>query len=148
MVARLGGDEFGILMSAVEPAEARAAANDLLSAIRSSPVMYGDKPFRVTASIGAIAFESDEATASDLLVNADLAMYAAKTSGRDRVVVYTAAEAAQGARDGQADLGAADPGRARAATASSCTCSRSWSWPAARSATASCCCGCAGTAAG
>ncbi len=93
VVARLGGDEFGILMSAVDPAEARAAANDLLSAIRSNPVMYGDKPFRVTASIGAISFESDEATASDLLVNANLAMHAAKTSGRDRVVVYTAAEA-------------------------------------------------------
>ncbi len=93
VVARLGGDEFGILMSVVEPGAARAAANDLLSAIRSNPVTYGDKPFRVTASIGAIAFEADDATASDLLVNADLAMHAAKTSGRDRVVVYTPAQA-------------------------------------------------------
>jgi EAL domain-containing protein (putative c-di-GMP-specific phosphodiesterase class I) len=80
-------------MSVVEPGAARAAANDLLSAIRSNPVTYGDKPFRVTASIGAIAFEADDATASDLLVNADLAMHAAKTSGRDRVVVYTPAQA-------------------------------------------------------
>ena len=46
VVARLGGDEFGILMSAVEPGEARAAANDLLSAIRSSPVMYGESRAR------------------------------------------------------------------------------------------------------
>ena len=39
------------------------------------------------------AFESDDATAGEVLVNADLAMYAAKTGGRDRVVVYTAPEA-------------------------------------------------------
>jgi len=39
------------------------------------------------------AFESDDATAGEVMVNADLAMYAAKTAGRDRVVVYTASEA-------------------------------------------------------
>ncbi len=39
---------------------------------------YGDKLFRVTASIGAIALRQTDATASDLLVNADLAMHAAE----------------------------------------------------------------------
>ena len=53
----------------------------------------GAKPFRITASIGVATFESDDATAGEILVNADLAMYAAKTSGRDRVVVYTPTEA-------------------------------------------------------
>jgi diguanylate cyclase (GGDEF)-like protein/PAS domain S-box-containing protein len=93
VVARLGGDEFGILLSSVGGAQARSAAEDLLSAIRSRPVVYGDKPFRVTSSIGVTAFDSEEASASDLLVNADLAMYAAKAGGRDRVVVYTPAQA-------------------------------------------------------
>jgi diguanylate cyclase (GGDEF)-like protein/PAS domain S-box-containing protein len=93
VVARLGGDEFAVLLSAVGVAEARAAAEDLLAEIRNSPATYGGKPFRISASIGVTAFESDDATAGEVLVNADLAMYAAKASGRDRVVVYTAPEA-------------------------------------------------------
>jgi diguanylate cyclase (GGDEF)-like protein/PAS domain S-box-containing protein len=93
VVARLGGDEFGVLVSSVGVDEARAAADDLLSTIRARPATYGGMPFRVTASIGVTAFESDDVTASEVLVNADLAMYAAKAGGRDRVVVYTPAEA-------------------------------------------------------
>jgi diguanylate cyclase (GGDEF)-like protein/PAS domain S-box-containing protein len=93
VVARLGGDEFAVLLSSVDADEARTAAEQLLGEIRSSPATYGGKPFRVTASIGVVAFESDDATAGEVLVNADLAMYAAKTAGRDRVLVYTASEA-------------------------------------------------------
>jgi diguanylate cyclase (GGDEF)-like protein/PAS domain S-box-containing protein len=93
VVARLGGDEFAVLLSAVGVDEARAAAEDLLTEIRASPANYGGRPFRISASIGVNAFESDDATAGEVLVNADLAMYAAKTAGRDRVVVYTAPEA-------------------------------------------------------
>jgi diguanylate cyclase (GGDEF)-like protein/PAS domain S-box-containing protein len=93
VVARLGGDEFAVLLSAVDVDDARTAAEQLLGEIRASPATYGGKPFRVTASIGVAAFESDDATAGEVMVNADLAMYAAKTAGRDRVVVYTASEA-------------------------------------------------------
>jgi diguanylate cyclase (GGDEF)-like protein/PAS domain S-box-containing protein len=93
IVARLGGDEFAVLLSAVGEREARSAAEHLLTEIRSTAASYGGRPFRVTASIGVATFESDDATAGEVLVNADLAMYAAKTSGRDRVVVYTPTEA-------------------------------------------------------
>jgi len=93
VVARLGGDEFGVLVTAVGIEEARAAADDLLGTIRARPAMYGGMPFRITASIGVTAFQSDDVTASEVLVNADLAMYAAKAAGRDRVVVYTPDEA-------------------------------------------------------
>jgi diguanylate cyclase (GGDEF)-like protein/PAS domain S-box-containing protein len=93
VVSRLGGDEFAVLLSAVGAQEARHAAEHLLTEIRSSPAAYGGRPFRITASIGVATFESDDATAGEVLVNADLAMYAAKHSGRDRVVVYTPSEA-------------------------------------------------------
>jgi len=93
VVARLGGDEFAVLLSAVGAKEARTAAEHLLAEIRTSPAVYGAKPFRISASIGVATFESDDATAGEILVNADLAMYAAKTGGRDRVVVYTPSEA-------------------------------------------------------
>ncbi len=92
IVARLGGDEFAVLLPAVDVDEARAAAQDLLATIHNSNAVFGGKPLRVTASIGVAAFESDDATAGELLTGADLAMYAAKAQGRDRVVVYTASE--------------------------------------------------------
>jgi diguanylate cyclase (GGDEF)-like protein/PAS domain S-box-containing protein len=91
-VARLGGDEFGVLLSAVDAAAARKAAEDLLVAIHNCRPMFGGKTFWITASIGVATFESDDATAGELLVNADLAMYAAKAEGRDRVVLFTTSE--------------------------------------------------------
>jgi diguanylate cyclase (GGDEF)-like protein/PAS domain S-box-containing protein len=93
VVARLGGDEFGVLMTSAEVLEAKSAGEDLLRTLRRHPTVYEGMPFRITASIGVTAFDSDEATASDVLVNADLAMYAAKAAGRDQVVVYTPAQA-------------------------------------------------------
>jgi diguanylate cyclase (GGDEF)-like protein/PAS domain S-box-containing protein len=92
VVARLGGDEFAVLLPEVGVADARRAAQDLLDAIDNCRPMFGGRSFRVTASIGVAVFESDDATADELLVNADLAMYAAKAQGRDRVVVYTPSE--------------------------------------------------------
>jgi diguanylate cyclase (GGDEF)-like protein/PAS domain S-box-containing protein len=93
VVARLGGDEFAVLLSEVEPREARAVAEQLLAAIHDRRAPYGGRSFRITASIGVATFESDDATAGEVLVNADLAMYAAKHAGRDRIVLYTASEA-------------------------------------------------------
>lgn len=92
VIARLGGDEFAVLLPSVELVDARHAAHDLLDAIHGSRPIFGGKSFMVTASIGVAAFESDDATADELLVNANLAMYAAKAAGRDRVVIYTPSE--------------------------------------------------------
>jgi EAL domain-containing protein (putative c-di-GMP-specific phosphodiesterase class I) len=92
IVARLGGDEFAVLLSGVEFADARLAAEDLLAAIHTCRPLFGGKSFRVTASIGVTTFESDDATADEVVVNANLAMYAAKAAGRDRVIVFTASE--------------------------------------------------------
>ena len=92
VVARLGGDEFGVLLTGVDAGAARKTAEDLLVAIHNCRPRFGGKSFRITASIGAATFESDDSTASELLVNADLAMYAAKAEGRDRVIVFSASE--------------------------------------------------------
>ena len=92
VIGRLGGDEFGVLLPSVEAQEARTAAEDLVHAMRARPAAYGGKSFRTSLSVGVAPFESDDATAGEVLVNADLAMYAAKTGGRDRVVLYTPSE--------------------------------------------------------
>ena len=94
VVARVGGDEFSVLLVQVTPEQARSAAFDLRAAVGSScRPMYGGRLLRVTVSIGVAAFESDDATSAEVLVNADLAMYAAKAAGGDRVVLYSRREA-------------------------------------------------------
>jgi diguanylate cyclase (GGDEF)-like protein/PAS domain S-box-containing protein len=95
VVARLGGDEFGVLLPEAGRDEAQAAAEQILNALRNCAVVVDGQPFRVTVSIGVAVFESQEATAEEVLVDADLAMYGAKTAGRDRVVVYTLEEGRQ-----------------------------------------------------
>jgi diguanylate cyclase (GGDEF)-like protein/PAS domain S-box-containing protein len=92
VVCRLGGDEFGVLLTSVDAMAARKTAEDLLVAIHNCRPMFGGKSFRITASIGVATFESDDATASELLINSDLAMYSAKGGGRDRVVLFTPSE--------------------------------------------------------
>src|SRR4029077_7953216 len=62
VVARLGGDEFAVLLSAVGAKDARTAAEHLLAEIRSSPALYGAKPFRISARIVEATTESGGAT--------------------------------------------------------------------------------------
>jgi diguanylate cyclase (GGDEF)-like protein/PAS domain S-box-containing protein len=93
ITARLGGDEFAVLLTDVTPEAARAAAYDLLTAIQNSRPGFGGRALKARASIGVAAFESDDATSSEVIVHADLAMYAAKSAGGDRVVLYSPSQA-------------------------------------------------------
>jgi EAL domain-containing protein (putative c-di-GMP-specific phosphodiesterase class I) len=95
VVARLGGDEFGILLHAAEEDEARAVAEELAGAVRQHAVAIGGQPTRVTASIGLAVLGRQDITAEQLLVEADVAMYAAKDGGRDQVVIYEPGTAAK-----------------------------------------------------
>ncbi len=82
VVGRLGGDEFGVLMPETDGDVAHAAANRLVSGIRT---VFRGTP-SVTASIGVVAVSGTEAGTDELLRKADQAMYAAKRAGKDRVV--------------------------------------------------------------
>jgi diguanylate cyclase (GGDEF)-like protein len=90
VVARLGGDEFALLLPRTTHAQATRLAGHLLQAIREHTVLVGGRSVRVTASIGVAVFDAVRQTAGEVLAAADLAMYEAKDSGRDRVVSYTA----------------------------------------------------------
>ena len=86
MVARLGGEEFAVLCPDTDTEAAMALAKQLREAIARLPVELNDKPLQVTASIG-IASLSDrtEQGLSSWMKRADLALYAAKSGGRNRV---------------------------------------------------------------
>ncbi len=82
VVGRLGGDEFAVLMPETDGDVAHAAASRLVAGIRT---VFRGTP-SVTASIGVVAVSGTEAGSDELLRKADQAMYAAKQSGKDRVV--------------------------------------------------------------
>ncbi len=86
-IARFGGDEFVMLCEDLDhPDDAVGLAERLRRTMRD-PIDVGDRSIRITLSLGiAVANSNDNPEA--LLRDADLAMYQAKESGRDRVVRF------------------------------------------------------------
>jgi diguanylate cyclase (GGDEF)-like protein/PAS domain S-box-containing protein len=81
-VARLGGDEFAVLIEDAN-AELGGLAADRITAALREPFAVEGKEVVVTASLG-IAVATPGMTASELLRNADMAMYTAKSRGKAR----------------------------------------------------------------
>ncbi len=94
ILARLGGDEFAVILPETGEAEALAVAEKLLALLRERAVALNDhRHARVTGSIGVTVFGSGvEVTGEELMVEADLAMYEAKESGKNCAAVYRRAE--------------------------------------------------------
>jgi diguanylate cyclase (GGDEF)-like protein/PAS domain S-box-containing protein len=92
-VARHGGDEFVVLLRDLGTEAARACesaqliATQVLAAV-SEPYVRDDHSFQTTASIGVAVFSGAGEDVDHLLKNADLAMYAAKSSGRGAVCFF------------------------------------------------------------
>ncbi|MGH8969254.1 MAG: putative bifunctional diguanylate cyclase/phosphodiesterase [Actinomycetes bacterium] len=86
-VARLGGDEFAVLVEDVGgPGEVEDLCQRLLAALRAE-IVIGGHDVVVGTSIG-VALAGPRDDAAGLLRNADMAMYRAKTLGKDRYLVY------------------------------------------------------------
>ena len=90
IIARLSGDEF-IIVVADKMAIARASqfAQEAISSL-NQPFNLGGPQVTIGASIGITEFPKDGADYETILVNADLAMYAAKKNGRNSFAFYTA----------------------------------------------------------
>jgi diguanylate cyclase (GGDEF)-like protein len=85
-VARLGGDEFALLLEEVHPPEVSSACERILSALSRGAHVAGHH-LSLSASIG-VAFGDSSETAESMLRNADLAMYEAKSRGKNQYVEY------------------------------------------------------------
>jgi diguanylate cyclase (GGDEF)-like protein/PAS domain S-box-containing protein len=92
-LARLGGDEFAVLLPHTSPSEARELANTLIVAVRDECAIALPGGRRVTLSVGVNRFgvTGEKASADEVLVGADGAMYAAKDAGKDRVALASIA---------------------------------------------------------
>ena len=89
-LARLGGDEFGVLMKNCPLAQAKRVANTFLKLLEGFRFSWEDKSFTLGVSIGLVLIDSELDSISQLLSYADIACYAAKNGGRNRVHVYQA----------------------------------------------------------
>ncbi|MQW87582.1 EAL domain-containing protein [Sinorhizobium saheli] len=89
-VARIGGDEFVIIRASGGPDEDAALASRVIEAM-SVPVRYKDQECRVGVSIGIAAQARVAEDLSQILVNADIALYEAKRRGRNRHETFTGA---------------------------------------------------------
>ena len=85
-VARLGGDEFALLLEDVHPPEVSNACDRILAALSRGAHVAGHQ-LALSASIG-VAFGDSSETAESMLRNADLAMYEAKSRGKNQWVEY------------------------------------------------------------
>lgn len=87
LLGRMGGEEFAIMIPNSQIMDAVAEAEKIRQSVCSEPVAAGDgKLVRVTASLGVVAVEHDNAACLDtLLAEADRLCYQAKERGRNRV---------------------------------------------------------------
>ncbi|MET3719492.1 EAL domain-containing protein [Arthrobacter sp. UYEF21] len=86
VVARLGGDEFAVVMPATGPDQAAVVGQRILAALKEA-IELPDRTIRCGASIGLSIGEAGR-SAADLLMQADVAMYASKAEGQNRLHVF------------------------------------------------------------
>ena len=83
-VARMGGDEFTVILSQInDPLDTKIVAENIVQKL-SQPFMVDGHTLNISASIGITIYPNDGDSAEQLLKNADIAMYAAKSAGRGR----------------------------------------------------------------
>ena len=105
LIARFGGDEFVILWVPAEPDSVNALASRIAAAF-TAPFLVNGQNIRVTASIGLAVAPDHGSTVDELMRHADIALYEAKSQGRNRAVLFSPemAEAVEHRRSIELDL--------------------------------------------
>ena len=88
VVARYGGEEFVIILPETGKQGAAVAAERLRSEIAGHTFQLAGEDVHITMSFGVAELSPQDRDHSEIIKNADYAMYKAKNSGRNRVVVY------------------------------------------------------------
>ncbi len=90
LVARLGGDEFVILLEEVKDIQEVIHATERIFTELQTPITIEERDVYTNVSIGMVLATKDYDRASDLLRDADIAMYRAKTNGKARYAIFDA----------------------------------------------------------
>ncbi len=89
VLARVGGDEFTLIVEQYAgPSELGSIAQKLLAAMNRPVTVHGEE-YHLSGSIGISIYPKDGVDSSTLLKNADIAMYRAKTVGRNTYQFYS-----------------------------------------------------------
>ncbi|HEY9199707.1 MAG TPA: EAL domain-containing protein [Gammaproteobacteria bacterium] len=88
VLARLGGDEFGLLLVHCPLQRAMEVAEGLRETVNDFRFQWQGKTFQIGVSIGLVELSPRIGSAAEALAAADMACYAAKEDGRNRVHVY------------------------------------------------------------
>lgn len=93
VLARYGGDEFIVLLPQTDQNNATEAAERIRKAIENTSFDLEGHQIKSTVSIGIASFPSQAKNTNDLLRYADKALYKSKSSGRNKVTLYSDTEA-------------------------------------------------------
>ncbi|MFA5123848.1 EAL domain-containing protein, partial [Zavarzinia sp.] len=88
MIARLGGDEFALLLADSDIEQAEGIARQVVAALAAIDFCWSERNYRVSASIGIAEIPATPIPVGELMSRADVACYAAKASGRNRISAY------------------------------------------------------------
>ena len=86
IIARYGGEEFIILLPELSKSEAETLANKLRNKVANCIIQQDDISFNCTVSIGVAEYRKSSSTFTDIIDEADKALYVAKDQGRNCVV--------------------------------------------------------------
>lgn len=89
IIARMGGDEFAIFLSNISSSNAQSVAQQIIELVRCHIRIFNEQSAGITVSVGIAILPEHGDTTTALLACADLAMYQAKETGRNRVCIYT-----------------------------------------------------------
>lgn len=87
-IARLGGDEFAILLDSLEKSEEATLIAERIQKALAQSFVIATHTLHVSSSIGIALNAASYNRSADLLRDADAAMYNAKQSGKDQVVIF------------------------------------------------------------
>jgi diguanylate cyclase (GGDEF)-like protein len=86
LVGRYGGEEFLIVFPECSQDQLCRIAENIRLTVSSQPVVFGALEIPISLSIGAVAVTSGDWLAGDMIAVADVALYQAKNTGRNRAV--------------------------------------------------------------
>jgi len=86
VVGRYGGEEFLIVFPDCNREQLCRIAENIRAAVASKPIVVGTVEIPISISIGAIAVGAEDRSARNMIAVADVALYRAKNTGRNRTV--------------------------------------------------------------